>query len=67
MITFLTRTQAAKYLSERGISVSTKTLNKLGWLGNGPRYALIRGRAVYRPDDLDAWLTVQFEHNVRSV
>lgn len=61
MVQFLTRDRAAAHLTARGIDTTSQALADLAHRGNGPRYAIIRGRAVYRLDDLDTWLSKFFE------
>jgi len=53
---FFTRERATEFLREQGIPVSDRTLGELAHRRTGPKYALIAGRALYRPDDIKAWL-----------
>lgn len=39
------------------VGLSVPTLKKYRLDGTGPRYAKVGSRVVYRPTDLDAWLT----------
>ena len=53
---YLTRDQAAEYLSSRGLRVSAGYLAKLATAGKGPSYSRLGKYAYYQPSDLDAWL-----------
>jgi hypothetical protein len=55
MKTYLSRPDAASYLSERGLPVSKLTLAKWATIGGGPLYRRFGNRCVYAPEDLDAW------------
>jgi hypothetical protein len=51
----LDRREAAKYLTNRGLKCSHNTLQKLATTGGGPAYAIFGNRALYTPQNLDAW------------
>ena len=53
------RSDAAKYLEEIGISSSKVTLARYAMVGSGPKYALINGRAYYEEAWLDEWVNQQ--------
>ena len=53
---YLTRQEAAAYLSERGLLVAKNTLQKFATMGGGPEYAIFGNRALYTPDNLIAWV-----------
>jgi hypothetical protein len=53
---YLERPEAADYLTKRGLRVSKNTLQKYGTIGGGPVYRKFGNRALYTPDDLDAWV-----------
>ena len=55
-MTFLNRLAAAQHLNERGIAASKTTLARMAMHGEGPQYVIIRQRAYYKPEWLDAWL-----------
>ena len=57
----LRRKAAAKYLSEKGLRISTITLARMAVEGSGPPYALIRHTSYYTPDSLDDWLQKQVQ------
>jgi len=52
---FLTRTEAAQFLSQRGYPVAARTLATLVSRGGGPAYRKFGRRALYRTEDLIAW------------
>lgn len=52
---YLDRTEAAEYLTARGLRVSKNTLQKWGSVGGGPVYRRFGLRCVYLQADLDAW------------
>lgn len=52
---YLTRHEAASYLSERGLLVTKNTLQKFATTGGGPEYAIFGNRALYTPESLDNW------------
>ncbi len=52
---FLTRPEAADYLTNNGMPVAKNTLQKLACLGGGPIYVIFGNKALYRPTDLDTW------------
>lgn len=52
---FLERSQAAEYLTARGLRVSKNTLQKWATTGGGPTYQRFGLRAVYTRQNLDAW------------
>jgi len=47
---FMNTFQAAEYLL-----LSSKTLEKMRWFGNGPRYRKHAANVVYHIDDLKTW------------
>jgi len=52
---FISRAQAADYLTEQGLQVAKTTLQKLATVGGGPVYHRFGKYAVYKIEDLDAW------------
>ena len=52
---FLSREEAAQYLTERGLRTARGTLQKWVTTGGGPAYRRFGKRAVYLMEDLDAW------------
>jgi hypothetical protein len=61
---YLIRRRAAEYLGERGIPTTRQSLADQACRGIGPRYAIVRGRAVYTAADLDSWLAEQIARPV---
>lgn len=56
---WLLRTEAASYVSERGLPLSPKTLQKWATTGGGPVFRKFGSRVVYTPEDLDAWIATR--------
>jgi hypothetical protein len=53
---FLSRSEAAEYLTSRGLRIAKQTLARIAATSNsGPVYRLFGTRAIYRVADLDAW------------
>lgn len=52
---YLTRKEAAAYLSERGLLTAPGTLQKLAVTGGGPEYSIFGNRALYKPEGLIEW------------
>jgi hypothetical protein len=50
---FLSRVEAAEYLTSRGLKTAYTTLTKLASIGGGPEYQIWGNRAVYTPKGLD--------------
>jgi len=61
---YLTRDQATKFLRQQGIPMGRTALEKLAVRGDGPRYVIINGRALYEAADILAWIV---EQSVRPV
>ena len=59
MTQFLTRKNAAEYLSKKGIRSSNASLARAAMGGDGPPYVKINGAAYYTPEWLDQWLEAQ--------
>lgn len=63
---YLTRPLAAQHISERtNIPTTPQALADLARLGRGPVFSIMRGRAVYAREAVDAWITEQFERGKR--
>ncbi len=54
---WLLRTDAANYVTARGLPLSPKTLQKWATTGGGPVFRKFGSRVVYTPEDLDAWIS----------
>jgi len=52
---FLTRPEAAEYLTDRGFKTSKLTLAKFATIGGGPVYQIFGNSALYTPENLDHW------------
>ncbi len=55
MLEYLTRPEAAAYLTKRGFKTSPSTLQKMATTGGGPIYQIYGNKAVYTPSNLDAY------------
>ena len=54
---YLTRKEAAAFLSEQGLPITPDTLQKLACVGGGPEYALFGNKSIYTPSKLLMWAT----------
>ena len=63
---YLERTEAANYLTAKGLRVSKTTLQKWATTGGGPTYRRFGLRAVYTQSDLDAWAEAKLSAPRRS-
>jgi hypothetical protein len=63
---YLTRREAASYLSERGLPVSRNTLQKFATTGGGPEYWIFGNRALYTPANLDVWVETKLTRSRKS-
>jgi hypothetical protein len=61
---YLSRSHSAQYLTNQGIKTTPQALADEASRGTGPRYAIVRGRAVYTAEDLDIWLAEQLARPV---
>ena len=52
---YLTRAEAAAYLTERGLPISKNTLQKMATVGGGPPYQIFGNKALHEPAKLDEW------------
>ena len=52
---FLTREEAAAYLTARGLKITKTTLQKLATVGGGPDYSIFGNRALSTIEQLDRW------------
>jgi hypothetical protein len=66
MTRYLTRREAAKYLTERGLPTTFSTLQKLACTGGGPLYQLYGNKTVYLPENLDGWAAAKMTPLRRS-
>ena len=63
---YLTRQEAAIYLSQDGLLVTKNTLQKFATVGGGPEYAIFGNRALYTQQNLDAWAEARLSAPRRS-
>ncbi len=56
MKSYLSRKEAAQYVTDKGLPVSPNTFQKYATTGGGPEYEIFGNRAVYQPEKLDAWI-----------
>lgn len=54
---FWDRQTTAEKLTELGIVTTTSGLAQDASEGRGPPYVLIRGRALYRPEEVERWIS----------
>lgn len=52
---YLSRAEAANYLTDRGLPIARSQLMKLASVGGGPTFFKFGNKALYRPDDLLDW------------
>lgn len=53
---YLTRAEAAEYITLQGAPISKNTLQKFATVGGGPVYRRFGNKSLYTVADLDAWL-----------
>ena len=63
---YLTRQEAAFYLSGRGLLVTKNTLQKFATVGGGPEYSIFGNRALYLAETLDAWAEARLSKSRKS-
>jgi hypothetical protein len=63
---YLTRAEAAAYLSERGLPITKGTLQKLATVGGGPPYRIFGNKALHEPAKLDEWAEAKLSAPKRS-
>lgn len=66
MADYLDRREAAKYLTDRGLKCSHNTLQKFATVGGGPEYSIFGNRALYTPQNLDAWAETRLTASRKS-
>jgi hypothetical protein len=59
MATYMVRDRATKFLKQQGVPVGETQLAGLARGGEGPRYYIINGRALYTENDLLDWIKQQ--------
>ncbi len=63
---YLTRREAAAYVSGKGLTISPNTLQKLASVGGGPVYRRFGNKSLYVIVDLDAWIAAKMGVPMRS-
>jgi hypothetical protein len=63
---YLTRQEAASYLSERGLLVTKNTLQKFATVGGGPENSIFGNRALYTAESLDGWAEARLSASRKS-
>lgn len=66
MTTYLTRQEAAEYLSAKGAPYAKNTLQKFASIGGGPVYRRIGNKTLYAPADLDRWFEEKMSPPITS-
>lgn len=56
---------ARNYLREKGVDTGDTGLKDMASRGTGPKYAIVNGKAVYRPEWLDEWIEAQASRPVK--
>lgn len=66
-VELLTRPLAAQYITARTtIPTTSQALADLHRRGRGPAFSILRGRAVYTAQNLDAWIAGELARTARS-
>jgi hypothetical protein len=63
---YLTRAEAAAYLTSRGLPITKNTLQKMATVGGGPLYQIFGFRALYTAPNLDTWAEEKLSKPRRS-
>jgi hypothetical protein len=64
---FLSRSEAAEYLTSRGLRIAKQTLARFAVTSSqGPTYRVFGSRAIYTTADLDAWAEARASKPRRS-
>lgn len=63
---FLSRVEAAEYLTQKGFKTSPKTLAKLACIGGGPEFQKYGSRILYTPPNLDRYAESRLSAPMRS-
>ena len=58
-VKYLTRSEAVRYVEDRGLIVTKGTMAKFATCGGGAKYQVFCGRAYYLPGDLDEWIALK--------
>lgn len=63
---YLTRAEAAEYITRMGAQTTKNTLQKFASVGGGPVYRRFGNKALYTRADLDAWIAEKLGEPRRS-
>lgn len=63
---YLTRAEAAEYITQMGAQTSKNTLQKFATVGGGPVYRRFGNKAIYTRADLDEWISAKMSAPMRS-
>lgn len=64
---YLSRKEAAEYLTEAGFHTTYKTLGKLATVGGGPKFHRFGSKAViYKIEDLNSWVEERLSPALKS-
>jgi hypothetical protein len=63
---FITRDTAAAVITSMGLRQTAQGLADMAHDGVGPPYSIVRGRALYRREDIETWLRAEFERGART-
>jgi hypothetical protein len=63
---YLTREEAAAYLTARGLKITKTTLQKYATTGGGPKYVIFGCRALSTPEELDRWAESKLKPRVST-
>lgn len=63
---YLTRSEAADYLTGKGVPTSKNTLQKFATVGGGPVYRRFGNRALYIRPDLDTYVVEKISEPMRA-
>lgn len=66
IVKYLTRAEAAMYVSDRGIPLTKGTLSVMATRGGGPVYRVFGRHSLYAPIDLDVWISEKMSAPRRS-
>ena len=62
---YLTREEAAQYLTDLGVGIAATTLQKMASEGGGPAYRVIGRKALYKPAELEAWVDLKEQQGAK--
>lgn len=63
---YLSRSEAAEFLTERGIPIAKTTLQKYATVGGGPEYQKFGNRTLYTQQSLLEWAQKKLSKPIKS-